>query len=77
MILVQSIIQELQELPTPALLKAAQYIHRLNPKKKFKQDRFAVLKALAGSISREDADRMNQAIKESDQVSMHNDDCIW
>lgn len=74
MVLVQSIIQELQELPASALLKASRYIHQLrvlNPKKKSAEHRLTALKALAGSISNEDADIMENAIKESDQVSMH------
>lgn len=73
MLLVQSIIQDLENLPTPALLKAAQYVHRLrksNPKRKNREERLAALQALAGSITKKDADIMQCSIKELDQISM-------
>jgi|GEM_PF-5997791 len=80
MVLVQSVIQELQELPTSALLEVAQYVHqlrRLNPKRKNGGERLAALQALAGSISKEDANIMERVIEESDQISMHHDDYTW
>ncbi|MBX9741921.1 MAG: hypothetical protein K2W99_00035 [Chthoniobacterales bacterium] len=68
MVIFQSIIRDLQDLPAPILLKAAQYIHQLNPRRLTKQDRLAALRSSAGGISKEDADIMERSIKESDQI---------
>ena len=62
MVLFQSIIQDLQDLPPPILLKAAQYIRQLNPKKK-KKNRLGLL-ATAGCLSGKEGEEFERAVRE-------------
>lgn len=67
MTVIESIVQDLRELPPPKLVKVARYVHGLNPKSK--ERRRAALLATAGCMAGEEGEDFERAVKaEADRI---------
>jgi hypothetical protein len=66
MSVIESIVRDLHELPTPKLVEVARYVHGLNPKSQ--ERRRAALQAMAG----EEGEDFERAVKaEADRIDGH------
>jgi hypothetical protein len=61
MIVIESILRDLNELPNPTLVDVARYVHSLNPKSK--ERRLVALQATAGCLDAEEGEAFEQAVK--------------
>ena len=61
MIVIESILRDLNELPNPTLVDVARYVHSLNPKSK--ERRLVALHATAGCLDAEEGEAFEQAVK--------------
>ena len=61
MSVIDSIVRDLHELPTPKLVEVARYVHGLNPKSQ--ERRRAALEATAGCMAGEDGEDFERAVK--------------
>ncbi len=61
MTVVESILRDLNELPTPALVDVARYVHALNPRSK--ERRLSALLATAGCMDSDEGESFEQAVK--------------
>ncbi|MEI9999960.1 MAG: hypothetical protein WDO13_12795 [Verrucomicrobiota bacterium] len=59
----ETIVEELKSLPTPALQEAAAFIHQL--REASRADRQAILRATSGGWTSGDADAIEKVIKEN------------
>lgn len=60
MTVLESIVRELQELPTPKQVEVARYVHRLNAAAQ--KQRWDLLGGLYGSLSEEDGRAFEEAL---------------
>jgi hypothetical protein len=64
---IESIVRDLHELPTPKLVEVARYVHGLNPKSQ--ERRRAALHATAGCMAGEEGEDFERAVKaEADRI---------
>lgn len=70
MTVIESIVRDLRELPTPRLVEVASFVHRLNPVSE--ERRRAALEATAGCLTGEDGEDFERAVRaEADRVDYH------
>lgn len=62
MSVLESIVKDLEALPTSKLLEVAHYVSRLNPHRR--EERLAALKATAGCMSGEEGAAFEKAVRE-------------
>jgi hypothetical protein len=64
---IESILKDLQDLPTPKLVEVARYVHGLNPKSR--ERRHAALLATAGCMAGEEGEDFERAVRaEADRI---------
>jgi hypothetical protein len=64
---IESIVRDLHELPTPQLVEVARYVHALNPKSR--ERRHAALLATAGCLAGEAGEDFERAVRaEADRI---------
>ncbi|MCE0497675.1 MAG: hypothetical protein LV481_06995 [Methylacidiphilales bacterium] len=67
MSVIESILKDLQDLPTPKLVEVARYVHGLNPKSH--ERRRAALLATAGCMVGEEGEDFERAVRaEADRI---------
>lgn len=67
MSVIESIVRDLHELPTPKLVEVARYVHGLNPKSQ--ERRHAALQATAGCMAGEEGEDFERAVRaEADRI---------
>jgi hypothetical protein len=66
MSVLETIVEELKGLPSAKLEEAASYVHQL--KTAALEERRTILDSLAGSLSEEDANAFDEAIKECRRI---------
>jgi hypothetical protein len=67
MSVLESIVRDLHELPTPKLVEVARYVHALNPKSR--ERRSAALQATAGCLTSEEGADFERAVRsEADRI---------
>ena len=67
MSVIDSIVRDLHELPTPKLVEVARYVHGLNPKSQ--KRRRAALEATAGCMAGEEGEDFERAVRaEADRI---------
>jgi hypothetical protein len=67
MSVIESILKDLQDLPTPKLVEVARYVHGLNPKSL--ERRHAALLATAGCMAGEEGEDFERAVRaEADRI---------
>jgi hypothetical protein len=67
MSVIESIVRDLHELPTPKLVEVARYVHGLNPKSQ--ERRHAALRATAGCMAGEAGEDFERAVRaEADRI---------
>lgn len=67
MSVIESILKDLQDLPTPKLVEVARYVHGLNPKSQ--ERRRAALLATAGCMAGEEGENFERAVRaEADRI---------
>ena len=70
MTVVESILRDLHELPNPALVDVARYVHSLNPKSK--ERRLSALLATAGCMASDEGESFEMAVRtEADRDHGH------
>jgi hypothetical protein len=70
MSVIESIVRDLHELPTPKLVEVARYVHGLNPKSL--ERRRAALQATAGCMPGEEGEEFERAVRaEADRIDGH------
>jgi hypothetical protein len=70
MSVIESIVRDLHELPTPKLVEVARYVHGLNPKSQ--ERRRAALQATAGCMTGEEGEDFERAVKaDADRIDGH------
>jgi hypothetical protein len=70
MSVIESIVRDLHELPTPKLVEVARYVHGLNPKSQ--ERRRAALAATAGCMVGEEGEDFERAVKaDADRIDGH------
>ncbi len=62
MSVLESIVKELETLPTPKLEEVARFVHRINPRRR--EERLAILMATAGYMSGEEGEVFEKAVRE-------------
>lgn len=62
MSVLESIVKDLETLPAPKLVEVAQYVSRLNPRRR--EERLAALEATAGCLSGEECAAFEKAVRE-------------
>ncbi len=67
MSVIESIVRDLHDLPTPKLVEVARYVHGLNPKSH--ERRRAALLATAGCLAGEEGEDFERAVRaEADRI---------
>jgi hypothetical protein len=67
MSVIESILKDLQDLPTPKLVEVARYVHSLNPKSH--ERRRAALQATAGCMAGDEGEDFERAVRaEADRI---------
>ena len=67
MSVIESIVRDLHELPTPMLVDVARYVHGLNPKSQ--ERRRAALLATAGCMAGEEGEDFERSVRaEADRI---------
>jgi hypothetical protein len=67
MSVIESILEDLKDLPTAKLVEVACYVHALNPKGQ--ERRHAALRATAGSMAGEQGEEFERAVRgEADRI---------
>ncbi len=67
MSVIESIVRDLHELPTPKLVDVARYVHSLNPKSQ--ERRRAAFLATAGCMAGEEGEDFERAVRaEADRI---------
>jgi len=70
MSVIESIVRDLHELPTPKLVEVARYVHGLNPRSQ--ERRRAALAATAGCMAGEEGEDFERAVKaDADRIDGH------